>query len=245
MHRFFISPGDIEDGFVRIGGEDAIHIGRVLRLKEGDEIALCDGNCLEYRAVLRDIGKKGAVAELLEAKELRTEPRCSVTLYQGIPKAGKLETIIQKGTELGIVRFVPFSCERSIVKPWSGGDDKCARYQRVAYEAAKQSHRGRVPVVEAPLSFAGLCGALVRHTLAITAWEEERALSLKSVLRGGGTEDIAIVIGPEGGLSAGEVERLAQAGARPVTLGPRILRTETAGPAMAAMILYETEEAEA
>lgn len=95
------------------------------------------------------------------------------------------------------------------------------------------------------MSFAGLCGALARHTLAITAWEEERALSLKSVLRGGGTEDIAIVIGPEGGLSAGEVERLSQAGARPVTLGPRILRTETGGPAMAAMILYEMEEAEA
>ena len=250
MHRFFVSPAQVGEEFISVTGEDVKHISKVLRLREGDEIVLCDGDCTEYRAEISSLEKNEVTARILEKSASLTEPSVHLTIFQGLPKAGKLETVIQKGTEIGVSRFVPFDCSRAVVKPWSAQDDKCVRYQRVALEAAKQSRRGRVPVVAAPVKFAALCEQARAQELTLVAWEDERALSLKQALQQAkekGTAPlsrIAVVIGPEGGISSEEAEALKAAGALPVSLGRRILRTETAGMAAAAMILYEMDEME-
>lgn len=237
MHRFFVDPAAMEGGIARLSEEDAAHALRVLRLKAGDEIRICDGCDQEYPAWIEEANKKTVTARMGAGYDLKAEPATRVTLYQGVPKAGKMEYLVQKGTEIGICRFVPFFSSRCVVKP---GKDKGERYGRVAYEAAKQAHRGAVPQVELPVDFAGLCQALQGHELALAAWEEERALSVRAALSTApGARDIALVVGPEGGLSAGETEELARAGAQVVTLGPRILRTETAGAVLAALVLYE------
>lgn len=237
MHRFFVEPTDIVDGRVALSEEDAVHALRVLRLAEGDEILICDGQDREYRAEIVETGKKSLTAQLGEGYELGSEPKTKITLYQGVPKAGKMEYLVQKGTEIGICRFVPYYSKRCVVKP---GKDKGERHGRVAYEAAKQAHRGAIPQVDSPISFTELCRAIGEHELTLAAWEEEHAHSVREAL----TEcpeakDIALIIGPEGGLAPEETESLAEAGARVVTLGPRILRTETAGAVLAALVLYE------
>lgn len=237
MHRFFIDPAAMEGNIARLSEEDAAHALRVLRLKEGDEIRICDGCDREYPAWIENASKKSVTARLGAGYALKAEPATRITLYQGMPKAGKMEYLVQKGTEIGISRFVPFFSSRCVVKP---GKDKGERYGRVAYEAAKQAHRGAVPRVELPVDFTGLCQALQGHELTLAAWEEERALSVRTALAAAPeARDIALVVGPEGGLSAGETEELARAGAQVITLGPRILRTETAGAVLAALVLYE------
>ena len=243
MNRFYVDPSAIGESRAVITGDDVAHISKVLRLKIGDSIALCDGKGNQWTAEISEITKKEVTVTLGERTDMETEPRCKITLYQGIQKAGKLETVIQKGVELGVCAFVPFDCERAVAKPWSGEDAKQERYQRVALEAAKQCGRGVLPTVEAPIGFDALCKRLKNHQKAILFWEEETQRSLKDALRTGERfEDVAVVIGPEGGISPREAMMLADAGAVSVSLGKRILRTETAGPAAAAMILYEQDD---
>jgi len=243
MHRFFIEKQHIEGKHARIFGEDVDHIAKVLRLKEGDELRLCDGACREWHARIVSVDKKAVVAELLLSMEVDTEPDCRITLYQGIQKAGKFETVVQKGVELGVAAFVPFDCERAVAKPWSGKDSRHSRYSRVAKEAAKQSRRGIVPTVEPPISFDELCARSGQHELTLLLWEEEKERSLKdALLAAPHAKHVAVIVGPEGGISREEAQALQKGGAVPVSLGSRVLRTETAGPAAAAMILYEKDD---
>lgn len=243
MHRFFIDKANIDGEHAKIFGEDVDHIAKVLRLKEGDELRLCDGESREWSARIVSIGKKAVLAELVSPVAVDTEPDCRITLYQGIQKSGKFETVVQKGVELGVCAFVPFNCERAVAKPWSESDSRCIRYSRVALEAAKQCGRGIVPTVAPPISFDELCERIGRQELALLLWEEERERSLKDALRAAkSARDIAVIVGPEGGISKDEAKRLSGCGAVSVSLGGRILRTETAGPAAAAMILYEKDD---
>lgn len=243
MHRFFIEKEHIEGNHAKIFGEDVDHIVKVLRLKEGDELRLCDGERREWHARIVSTGKKAVLAELLLSFEMDTEPDCHITLYQGIQKAGKFETVVQKGVELGVSAFVPFDCERAVAKPWNAEDSRHSRYARVAKEAAKQSRRGIVPRVEAPISFDELCERSGTHELTLLLWEEERERSLKdALLAAPHAKHVAVIVGPEGGISREEAQALLGCGAVSVSLGGRILRTETAGPAAAAMILYEKDD---
>jgi 16S rRNA (uracil1498-N3)-methyltransferase len=243
MHRFFIDKANIEGSHARIFGEDVDHIAKVLRLREGNELRLCDGECREWSARIVSIGKKAVLAELIASIEVHTEPDCRITLYQGIQKAGKFETVVQKGVELGVCAFVPFNCERAVAKPWSAQDKRQDRYARVAMEAAKQCGRGIVPQVAPPISFDELCERSGRHELTLLLWEEEKERSLKDALVAApNATDIAVIVGPEGGISKEEAKALSDCGAVSVSLGSRILRTETAGPAAAAMILYEKDD---
>ncbi len=243
MNRFFVDKSNIDGGHARIFGEDVDHISKVLRLKEGSEIRVCDGERREWNARIDSIGKKAVLVELISPIAATTEPDCCITLYQGIQKSGKFETVVQKGVELGVSAFVPFNCERAVAKPWSASDNRCARYSRVSLEAAKQCGRGIIPKVEPPISFDELCERAGRHELTLLLWEEERERSLKDALRAHmEAKDIALIIGPEGGISKDEARRLCDCGAVSVSLGARILRTETAGPAAAAMTLYEKDD---
>lgn len=241
MHRFFIEPEAIADGAAVITGEDVQHIAKVLRLGAGDEVALSDGRKTEYTARIERVEKERVTLRVLSSAQSETEPRCAVTLYQGLPKAGKLETIIQKCVELGVSRVVPFEAARSVVKLSEREfEKKRPRYARVAYEAAKQSRRGIIPEV------SGLAWLLAedfsQYDLVLLAYEEERTMTLKAALRRmPEAERLALIIGPEGGFAPEEAGLLCEHGAVPVSLGPRILRTETAGMATLAMALYELE----
>lgn len=242
MNRFFVKKDDIEGNSALITGEDVKHISKVLRMAPGDKVMLCDGEGYQYLAEINQITKDDVRLEILSSERCAAEPMQRITLYQGLPKGDKMELIVQKCVELGISEIVPVAAERSIVriKPGEFGG-KRTRYQRVAYEAAKQCGRGIIPEIADLTTFKA--ADMGHHDLIIIAYEDEKGNTLKSLLRANmQTKDIAIVIGPEGGLESNEVELLTQKGGKAVTLGPRILRTETAGMAALAMILYEIEE---
>ncbi len=237
MHRFFTS--DIQAHTAAVRGEDVKHISRVLRLRIGDCVQLCDGQGNECDASISAIAPDAVTFETQPWRRAKSEPDVSVTLFQCLPKAGKMETIIQKCVELGACGFVPVQSERCVVVLKPPYEGRIERWQRVSEEAAKQSRRGIVPVVALPeplklLDFSAFDTVLV-------AYENERTVSLKQALRSGAHKTIAIVIGPEGGFSEEEIAILTTRGATSVSLGTRILRTETAGMAMLAQIMYEVE----
>ena len=242
MNRFFVKKDDIADNTAIIIGEDVKHISKVLRMAPGDKVMLCDGEGYQYLAKIEDISKEQVNLNILSKERCAAEPAQRITLYQGLPKGDKMELIVQKCVELGVTEIVPVAAERSIVriKPGEFGG-KRTRYQRVAYEAAKQCGRGIIPEIADITTFKA--ADMSRHDLIIIAYEDEKGNTLKSLLRANmQASDIAIVIGPEGGLERAEVDILTQKGGIAVTLGPRILRTETAGMAALAMILYEIED---
>ena len=237
MNRFFTE--DIAGDTARITGEDVRHIARVLRLRPGDGVVLCDGRVREYTAVIERIGETEVVCRLGPGRPSPAEPAHRVTLFQALPKSGKMETLVQKCVELGVFAVAPVVTARCVALPTKEFEKKRLRYQRVALEAAKQSRRGIVPEVLgvqalSAVDFSGFDTALV-------AYENERERSLKEALRGGAGGRIALVVGPEGGFEEGEAADLARRGVVAVSLGARILRTETAGMAMLAQVLYELE----
>lgn len=240
MEHFFVVPSAIEENNAVITGEDAAHIARVLRMRPGDEIHIADGQNNEYRARLVEVDKQSVRTELLGRCATTAEPMHHFTLYQGLPKSGKMEVIIQKCVELGVSHITPVLTERSVVRPDGDFEKKRLRYQRIAYEAAKQSGRAVIPQVTGLISLAEINYAA--HGMLLHAYEEEHGVSLRQALRKSiPPKDIALFIGPEGGFEEDEAALLARSGAVAVSLGPRILRTETAGMAMLAMLIYELE----
>ena len=232
MSRFFTE--DIAGDTARITGEDVRHLSRVLRLRAGDAVEICDGAGTDYTGVITAIGQDEVTCALSGAHPSPTEPRCRVTLFQALPKTGKMEVIVQKCVELGVAAVTPVVTERCVAVPTRDFENK-----RVAAEAAKQSRRGIIPPVSGVLPLRQV--DFSRFDTVLAAYEEERTTSLKAALAGGAGESIALIIGPEGGLESEEVAWLTAAGAVSVSLGPRILRTETAGMAMLAQVLYELE----
>jgi len=239
MHRFFTT--DIEGNNARITGSDVRHIQRVLRLDIGDAIVVCDGDGRAYNAVIRSVEEGAVLCHITAPLSTAAEPRCRVTLIQALPKSGKMDLIVQKCVELGVFGILPVQSERCVVQLGEDAEKRRARWQRIAAEAAKQSRRGIVPQVEAVLPLKGVDFSF--YDTVLLAYEEERSTTLKSVLRSRGCgDDVALIIGPEGGFSQSEAAFLVTKGAQPVSLGSRILRTETAGMAMLAQLLYEVED---
>ena len=238
MRRFFCE--NITTSSASITGDDAHHISRVLRMKAGDALSLCDGAGYEYDAVITAISQDRVECSLGEKHNSDVESPVQVTLFQCLPKTGKMELIVQKCTELGVFAVVPVVSARCVVVPNKDYDKKRERYNRVALEAAKQSRRGMIPSV---LPLTELKKIDVKaFDLFLIAYEDETTVSLKQALRSAKSpQSIALLIGPEGGLEESEVALLTKAGAVSVSLGKRILRTETAGLAMLAQTLYEVE----
>ncbi len=274
MSRFFINPDsvDLNSGSILITGEDVRHIGNVLRAVSGDILELSDGSGTDYEVVIEQIAKDSILTKITTARPNRTEPPIEITLFQGIPKADKMDYIIQKCIELGVTRIVPVITARTIVKFSNAKDSasKAVRWRRIALEAAKQCDRGFIPQVEEPVRLEKALEMAGDYSLKLIPYEEESEVSLKDILRqygetfrngnpGGnsvspdtessnsdgrsarrdGNRRIGILIGPEGGFDPSEVEKAVKIGFYSVTLGPRILRTETAGMAVAAIIMYE------
>ncbi len=228
MHSFYIENAQVGQDF-SLDREESRHAIRVLRLSEGDEVCALDGLGGRFSARIRDASPDHTVVAVVDALP-SNEPDVRVTLYQGIPKADKLEWIVQKITELGACAMIPVAMERSVVKS-SGkdSDKKRGRLDRIAREAAKQCRRACPARIYDAMRWDQAIDHLAGHDLILTPWEEARGATMQSERDlCPNAKDIAIVIGPEGGMSAGEAERLASCGAHLVTLGPRILRAETA-----------------
>ncbi len=243
MHRFFVTADRITDGIVRITGEDARHIGLVLRMKPGDEIRVSDGTD-DYYCLLREIGPDQVLAQVGYREHGETELPCRITLYQGLPKGDKMEWILQKSVELGAARIVPVRMSRSVVKlDAAKGAAKQKRWQAIAESAAKQSKRIIVPEVAEPMSFseamrdaAGCRRRLFPYENA-EGMEESRRL-IREIQPG---DSIAVLIGPEGGFSPEEADEAEAAGFAPMSLGRRILRTETAPLAILSVLAFSLE----
>lgn len=247
MHHFFVAPAQInmDDRSVIILGPDVNHIKNVLRMKTGEEISVSNGlDGREYRCGILTVEEDRVICELRFVKEENVELPSRIYLFQGIPKADKMEWIVQKAVELGVYQIIPVAARRCVVKL----DDrrqgvKIARWQGIAEAAAKQSRRGIVPEVTPVLSFAAAVekasAAEVRLIPYELAEDMTRTRELVENLKPG--QDIAVFIGPEGGFEDGEVALAMENGIVPITLGRRILRTETAGLTVLSWVMYMLE----
>ena len=247
MHRFFADESGIQNGTARLNEEDSRHALRVLRLEVGDEVELV---CADVRYQAGVAGVEDGVVTVAIRGELRpTEAKTQVTLYQGLPKADKMELIAQKLTELGAAAIQPVAMERCVVK-LEGKDagKKTERWQKIAREAVKQCARTAVPEVLEIRKLTQLQQELAQLDVLIVPWEEARDGSIRDALApfaGQEAISVGILIGPEGGISQKEAQWLAEnANAKLVTLGPRILRTETAGLASLTMVMAYRGEME-
>lgn len=243
MHRFFVPPETVGQDAVRITGALARQIARVLRLRPGEQVALLDNSGWEYQVTLTAVGASEVLGQVRGRSVRANEPRTKITLYQSVLKGDRLEWALQKGTEIGVSEFVPVIASRCMVQNLGDAAAKFARWQRVILEAAEQCGRAKFPALLPAVMFPAACeraGAM--GGLAIIPWEGEKALTLRWTLRSDAGErpfSVSLFIGPEGGFSAEEVALAGSYGVRAVTLGPRILRAETAGLVAASAILYE------
>jgi 16S rRNA (uracil1498-N3)-methyltransferase len=236
VSRFHVRPEAVRGDRVVFDRAETHHLVRVLRLGEGDVVQAVDGRGAEYTIRLTRLTGRQAEGALLGRVESRTDSPLELVLAQGVPKGDKLEGIIRMATELGVSRIDPLLTARSVA---GGAPDRWAarvdRYRRVAREAAKQCGRGRVPDVATPVALADWIGQRREPGLLVCLWERERS-PLPSLLPQAPVTRAALVIGPEGGLAEAEVEALRRAGALVASLGPRILRCETAGPTAVALL---------
>ena len=237
MHRFHIDVSDQTLSRVPLSREETAHALRVLRMRDGDEAEALNGEGGAWRAILRVEGEN-AFVELKEPIENKEAP-VRVTLYMGIPKGERLEIIVQKLTELGNAVVVPVRMERCVAKiDDRDAEKKLSRLQRIAQEAQKQCGRTREMEIAAPVDFRQAVQKIASHELALTLWEEADGYRLKDAYReNSGAKDLAFVVGPEGGISENEARETVRAGAKLVTLGPRILRAETAAIAGCSVIM--------
>lgn len=241
MPRFFVDKGAIKDDRIELGAENSQHIVTVLRGRVGDEITVCDGEGTDYNCTLIDVNKKQALAKILEAVENTNEPDLKITLFQGLPKNDKMELVIQKCVEIGVDRIVPVKTDFTVVKLDNKEDKKVARWNKISESAAKQCGRGKIPVVEGIVSFKEAMNSLQSFDAVIIPYEKEKDRGIKEFLSDFKGKSIAVFIGPEGGFSDKEIQLALEKNVSSVTLGKRILRTETAGLVTSVILLYEVE----
>ena len=241
MHKFFTPSSYIADNKGKIVGEDVKHIYKVLRLTEGEEVILNDCEGIEYLAKINEVTKTEVNLDIIEKLDVNNESDVEIVLFQGMPKAQKMDLIVQKGTELGISKFVPVITERVDVK-LKGDFKKLDRLNRIALEACKQSKRSIIPEVLKPIEFEELLNTINSFDLIVVPYENREDYGIKALVKDINKENIkriGIVVGPEGGFEEEEIERLKDAKAFIITLGKRILRTETAGFVATSLLQYE------
>lgn len=231
MPKFFTDRENIGEKIV-LTGDDARHIGRVLRMEKGDKVTVCDKEGTDYHCEIESITKEDVTLSVIKSEPCPAEPGVKITLYQCIPKAGKMDSIIQKATELGVYEIVPVLSERCVAK-----GEKPERWQKIAYEAAKQCKRGVIPKVRNTLSFSEAICEMREKDLAFMPYEEAKDGKISY----SGEKTAGFIIGPEGGFDKKEVDEAIEAGIRICTLGKRILRTETAGSAVLSVLAYLAE----
>ena len=249
MPRFFIRAEQIENGVVRLMGDDAHHISRSLRMAAGERITVCDMQKNEYDCELIEFLPDCVRAKILHTTPSETEPPYRAHVFQALPKGDKLDSVIQKAVECGMTELTTFESERCVVRLKGESEGKkLERRQRIALEAAKQSGRGIVPVIHPSCSFSQMLTEAARADIALFCYEGDGTRPLPEVLRASAVREtsdreltVSLVIGSEGGFSLAEAEAARSAGLIPVGLGNRILRTETAAAFALACLVYEFE----
>lgn len=256
MQRYFVEPNQFVGEHIVVTGEDAHHIVRVMRMKEGDKVIVSDGQERTVLAKLIRLEAKEVELEIIETLELDAEAAWRVTIAQGLPKADKMELIIQKCTEIGAAAFLPFQSERVIVQYDAKKEAKrIERWKKIAKEAAEQAHRNRIPELHEPANWKQLLSSFSDYDLVLFCYEKVdssgQGIQLKNVLsqfkqqlneNAKSYPKILLIAGPEGGFSEREASEAELAGAKLVGLGKRILRAETAGFVGLSCILYESGE---
>ncbi len=248
MPKFFVTDECIHNNEINIRGEDVNHIKNVLRKKIGDPITICNTNSSrDYLCEIINFEEDTIGCNIIEELETNAEPSIKVTILQGLPKADKMEWIIQKAVELGTHDITPIEMKRCVVKLTDKGrTKKLQRWQKIAEVAAKQSGRNTIPKINEIKSIQNICNILPEYDIVIVAYEKEKDNKFKQELKKLKTKQpqnlkIAILIGPEGGIDDSEIELLKENGAKIVTLGNRILRTETVALSMLSIMMYEFE----
>ena len=244
MQRFFATPGQIAKDTILLTGEDVNHIRNVLRMKEGEELWVSDGERYEYHCRIREISAQEIVLDILYAQEPEYELPNRLYLFQGLPKGDKMELIIQKAVELGAAGIIPVAAARSVTRlDEKRAEKKCLRWNQIAESAAKQSRRMKVPKVFPVTDFRDALKQAEELDVVLIPYEKAEGIgAAKELIRGiRPGQSVGIFIGPEGGFEPGEVEAAERAGAKPVTLGRRILRTETAGLAVLSVLMFHLE----
>ena len=240
MVRFFVSAEDLEKEDVSLTGENAQH-AKVLRLKPGETVLLCDGEGRE--AVCKVASTDGWLLRAMERRESQSEAAVKVSVYMALPKADKLEHVIQKATELGAYEIVTFPSARCVSRPDEKSlKKKLERWEKIAASAAEQSGRGRIPKVLVLGSFSEALTRAAQADKALMFYEHEEALTLKMALSSGGYSTVSLLTGPEGGLEESEVAQAREAGLQVCTLGKRILRCETAPLCALSAVMYDAGE---
>lgn len=245
MYQFFVEPSQIQDKRVIITGSDVNHIKNVLRLKSGEEIAVRNGvDGKEYRCGIEEFAQEQVICSLRFVREEGVELPSKIYLFQGIPKADKMELIVQKAVELGAFEVIPVAVKRCVVKlDEKKAQAKVNRWQGIAEAAAKQCKRGIIPVVRKPMTMKEAAAYAREMDVKLIPYElaEDMAhtKNIIEAIRPG--ESVAVFIGPEGGFEEGEVAEALAAGIEPITMGRRILRTETAGLTILSWLMYHFE----
>lgn len=245
MHRFFAEPGQIGEKEIVITGADVNHIRNVLRMRADEEVLIADGQGAEYRCKLTDLGENEVRAQILWKLDGNAELASAITLFQGLPKSDKMDLIVQKCVELGVDRIVPVSTKRAVVKLDAKKEQtRLKRWNTISESAAKQSGRGVIPEVSGVMSFEKALEEAKKLDVLLIPYERAEHMAetrrVMGEIRPG--QSVGIFIGPEGGFEESEVEEAVAAGAKAITLGKRILRTETTGLAVMAMLSYLLEE---
>lgn len=241
MVRIFVKQKLHLGALVNCNAEMQHHLKHVMRKRCGDVITVIDGLKKEYLGRIVTINNDDLVVEIQEHCAIQREPSLSVTLYQGLPKKDKMELIITKGTEIGANRFVPVQMTRSVVKAYGEKNDKRqARWDRIALAAARQAHRQHIPVISPVHTFKQMLQELSSYDLILVPYEDAQKKDLSMLALDQSIRQVALIIGPEGGMTHEEIEQLKLCAAHIVTLGPRILRTETAGFVALTVLLFRS-----
>lgn len=245
ISTFYIKQSQIIEDKIEIIGDDVNHIKNVLRYKLNDELEVCDDLGARYYTKISEFLPDKILLEVIGKSEKNTELPVKIDLFQGLPKSDKMDLIVQKTTELGISSVIPVITDRVVVKIEKGNErKKVERWNKIALEAAKQSGRQVIPTVENVMNLEKIIEKLSKYDIVIVPFECEKDSTLKNILKNvrNKVENIAVVIGPEGGFSDRDIEILEKCpNVEKISLGKRILRTETAGLATLAMLLYEYE----
>ena len=245
MDRFFTPKSNInlEQNTCVIEGEDVKHISRVLRCRENDKLEVCDMDNNEYICEIKEINKDNILLDIIEKVNIKRESNLKVKLYQGMPKGTKMELILQKLTEIGVDEIVLVQTKRSVTKIDNKKEDKkIERWERIIYEAAKQSKRAKIPKLTGVLTFKEALADMQNNDLNLCPYENERTISIKEAIKDSSANTIGIFVGPEGGFEEEEVEKIQEIDGKVVSLGPRILRTETASVVASSIVLYELSD---
>lgn len=245
MYKFFVEPEQIVEDTVFITGEDVNHIVHVLRMKKGEQLLVSTSNDREYLCEITALEEEAVQLKLLDVYGSNRELPIEVTLYQALPKGDKMETVIQKMVELGAVRIVPVVTKRCVVQlDQKKAAKKVARWNAISEAAAKQSKRNKIPEVMMPMSFAEALLDAKKLEAALIPYENAEGMEQARCMvdEAAKKRSLGIFIGPEGGFTEQEIEKSQQNGVKPISLGHRILRTETAGMMLMSVIMFATDQ---